>query len=901
MDAGEEYDLDSLVGMLDSDMDEDVEGSREKQGDVDDGDLEALANLVDFESENSPAVEIRGRQNGTKESHIESQELTNISCSELGLEMSDDECEETSKSKPAKKSKMSAFGNAFVGSKFATASQESDVDPLEAEIQKMEARMSELKNKLADKKRLSLDSNDSKRRFTKLTNVQETSKRRSRQLSVNEKANLLKSIHDKKSELHAGDTDSEDDEDKRNPFEPHLTDFGRHIKKRIAHDPSAMAPSAVPKPKELVDRLKGAGTSKAGWKDTSGSLVGLRGAAEAVSAQDKNVSVDSFSGIRIINPAVSTDVMKERMEGRKMVHMSTIPLHVRGGEIEGDWVTIGVLVSKTGQKTSQKGSQYSIWQLSDLKDCTKSVGLFLFGSSHQHLWKTSIGTVVGILNPQIMKERPGEKTSNIITLSVGNHHAIMVMGASKDLGLCKGRTKKGSQCHQYVNKNTCEFCIYHIQREYQKSSARRADIQSSFTRVDPRKRLQEKVLGKEQVFYGGQLFVGQIQGSKKVAGKPQPQASKGKDMATLSSLKLKLKAEEIKEEDRKKSFVLNHMDTKEIDAVKDMVQKNNSLGEMLLAPTPGSRNLLRHMVKEDTQKKVEAGVIKSVSAKDLLKMTHQQVQQQKKKNSFSKLSQAFSPQLGRGSEPGQEIDLDISPSRRIDPAKARALALLKNSGRLEPKKPNAVKNKIKSQDPKYLEKIKSKLQVTSEEEDNNGKRMISEGEGDSSSSKRPKLGSVNVNSEKFKAMMEQRSRHTNLIDQVENEAMDKYYMGLEKKEMLEDKMASTMEIPVTAVACVKCKYIALSASDFCKSENHHLKAIKCKKRFFECRNCKRRTTSLDKMPLKACSVCESTSWQRVAMGKPKTGPKLENEILSLRGNELKGYGGASDKVFLNVD
>lgn len=41
--------------------------------------------------------------------------------------------------------------------------------------------------------------------------------------------------------------------------------------------------------------------------------------------------------------------------------------------------------------------------------------------------------------------------------------------------------------------------MFHIQREYQKTSSRRADIQSSFTRVDPRARLQEKVLGKDQV------------------------------------------------------------------------------------------------------------------------------------------------------------------------------------------------------------------------------------------------------------------------------------------------------------------------------------------------------------------------------------------------------------------
>lgn len=61
------------------------------------------------------------------------------------------------------------------------------------------------------------------------------------------------------------------------------------------------------------------------------------------------------------------------------------------------------------------------------------------------------------------------------------------------------RTKQNQKCRSFVNKASCEFCVYHIQREYQKTSSKRSDIQSSFTRVDPKRRLQEKVLGKDQV------------------------------------------------------------------------------------------------------------------------------------------------------------------------------------------------------------------------------------------------------------------------------------------------------------------------------------------------------------------------------------------------------------------
>ncbi|XP_014678796.1 PREDICTED: sulfotransferase 1A1-like [Priapulus caudatus] len=44
--------------------------------------------------------------------------------------------------------------------------------------------------------------------------------------------------------------------------------------------------------------------------------------------------------------------MKERMMGRKMVKLSCIRGQMRGGDIEGDWVTMGVVINKTNPKTS---------------------------------------------------------------------------------------------------------------------------------------------------------------------------------------------------------------------------------------------------------------------------------------------------------------------------------------------------------------------------------------------------------------------------------------------------------------------------------------------------------------------------------------------------------------------
>ena len=59
-----------------------------------------------------------------------------------------------------------------------------------------------------------------------------------------------------------------------------------------------------------------------------------------------------------------------------------------------------------------------MWTLSDLTDCDRIVSFYLFGQTHQALWKTSEGSVIGILNAQIMAN--SEK--------VGRNHSLQYSG-----------------------------------------------------------------------------------------------------------------------------------------------------------------------------------------------------------------------------------------------------------------------------------------------------------------------------------------------------------------------------------------------------------------------------------------------------------------------------------------
>ena len=72
------------------------------------------------------------------------------------------------------------------------------------------------------------------------------------------------------------------------------------------------------------------------------------------------------------------------------------------------------------------------------------------------------------------------------------------------------------------------------------------------------------------------------------------------------------------------------------------------------------------------------------------------------------------------------------------------------------------------------------------------------------------------------------------------------------------------------------------------------------KRFFSCKDCKRRTVSLDRLPKKTCDKCGGSSWERAGMIAERKGPQLDTEKLSVRGNEETFLGSTRGAVNINI-
>ncbi|XP_022917602.2 protein MCM10 homolog [Onthophagus taurus] len=215
-----------------------------------------------------------------------------------------------------------------------------------------------------------------------------------------------------------------------------------------------------------------------------------------------NSHLVSFFGVRVSKPLVSSQLFSERMVNKVILTMAKLKTFLLGDVKAQDWVFGGVIVAKSPPKVNQKGSQYSIWTVSDLQFDLKTVSLFLFGNAHKELWKSCVGTVIAVLNPAVLEKRSNSKEE--ASLSISNPQHMMILGNSKDLGTCKSTKNDGSKCTAFVNNNHCEYCIYHVKKEYQKSS-QRSELQSNFAGRGLTA-LRNKVLGKNQVFYAGKLY-----------------------------------------------------------------------------------------------------------------------------------------------------------------------------------------------------------------------------------------------------------------------------------------------------------------------------------------------------------------------------------------------------------
>uniref|UniRef100_A0A8C9ZJI1 Protein MCM10 homolog n=1 Tax=Sander lucioperca TaxID=283035 RepID=A0A8C9ZJI1_SANLU len=584
-----------------------------------------------------------------------------------------------------------------------------------------------------------------------------------------------------------------------------------------------------------------------------------------------NCNVSCWALFRFRKPRVSSSEMDRKMADRRLIRLSQVPERLAREKLEdSDWVTFAVLVNKVTQQSSSSGKTFSIWKLNDLHNLEVFVSLLLFGEVHKEHWKTEPGTVIGLLNPNPMKQKEGYDG---VSLTVDNPQKVLLMGEAQDYSNCKGMKKNGDPCSQIVNMYECQYCQYHVKAQYKQMSSKRSELQSAFSGKAP-----NRLKGK-----GGSLKERLCQDGFHYGG-----VSSAACAASLYNLD----AEPI-------PFLFLLFFCLFVFYVSFLALKSgevsgctNEFKSLLSAPTPGALQLKKHLA-QGSQSGTPPGNISSISASDLLKQQKQKQREflQNRRRRADELQKRVlhssvgprpgstsslgrdglmspkaasevpkatqspaaprAPTLGRGFSEGEDIlFFENSPppvpapsSLSLSAAKLAALKKLRNKGAgLEKEDPNAVKRK-RSNGSEVSARVEKNLTSPNE--------FFSHNEEEEPALKKKREQLLYIQSEEFQKILNAKSRHGAALQAAEYQLQEKYFDPLVKKEQMEEKMKGIREMKCRAVSCKKCGYTYFKPADRCVEENHDLRWHDALKRFFKC-PCGQRAIALDRLPNKHC-------------------------------------------------
>ncbi|KAH8411879.1 hypothetical protein KR222_001169 [Zaprionus bogoriensis] len=693
------------------------------------------------------------------------------------------------------------------------------------------------------------------------------------------------------------DLDSSDDEEVRNFLERKYNEYGSDINKSLKQQQQSAHESKVarevdqslrtttklvtstPQPEAL--RLKNphnpiqrkALASSSFQKPPAATAAATTSAAQQPPAHS-TIYTDPVFGLRMINPLISSSLLQERMEGRKAVPFSGLAFHIERGDLAKDWVIAGALVSKQPVRNTKKGDPYSTWRLSDLRGEVKTATVFLFKEAHKSLWKTAEGMCLAVLNPTIFEKRAGSQ--DVACLSIDSSQKVMILGQSKDLGTCRATKKNGDKCTALVNLTDCDYCVFHVKQEYGKMS-RRSELQSA-TSGRGLNELRNKVLGKSEVFYGGQSFTAvPARKSVKLINKERDRLSKlsGYDVSPFAHAadhaskpkSLNTAAVPYAQRGGPVSRLAGNVEASSKQRCQDLERVRQLRAE--------NERFQQQQQQQQQAAAAAATPSKTEAVAAATPTTPQSVPDKFKGRGFS-FDASLTPKLSGSENFSFEVNIG---ARQAQSAKLKAAALLKKKP-LEKVNPNSTRGT-----------------------DTGKRRAIDDlNEKFSSGAKRQKLEEEErelARKSRIERIMAATSSHTNLVEMREREAQEDYFNKLERKEAMEEKMLSTYKMPCKAVICQRCKYTAFSAAERCKAEKHPLKVVDAQKRFFQCKDCGNRTTTVFKLPKHSCSSCKGSRWERTAMIRERkvcTG----REALSVRGDEECFLGSVASAANLNL-
>ncbi|KAL7793084.1 hypothetical protein V8C37DRAFT_112135 [Trichoderma ceciliae] len=266
--------------------------------------------------------------------------------------------------------------------------------------------------------------------------------------------------------------------------------------------PSFSRDEVMSKPKPAAGALQRTGTGPdlrdAAGKESSPALVSsFQGRKNSLPTSDMSSeeqgAFEPYSSLHLSKRILPHRVVARHISGKKIFNVKDLLREVKAPdfalpEVEEDIVVFAIVAKKSeprahkpaagknGQKAEDRG-KYMVLTLVDLE---YELDLFLFNSGFVRYWKLTEGTVVSILNPNVMPPPPGRQDTGRFSLVINSDEdTILEIGSARDLGFCQSVKKDGDICRSWVNKKRTQYCEFHSNEAIRKQRATRMEVNSS--------------------------------------------------------------------------------------------------------------------------------------------------------------------------------------------------------------------------------------------------------------------------------------------------------------------------------------------------------------------------------------------------------------------------------------
>lgn len=204
--------------------------------------------------------------------------------------------------------------------------------------------------------------------------------------------------------------------------------------------------------------------------------------------ESESASFEAYSSFHLSKRILPHAALARQLQGKAMFGIKDLLKEVKSPDyalpdVEEDIVIFAIVASKSeprSHKPTDNGTQAADrtkYMVVTLVDLQWELELFLFNSGFTRFWKIPEGTVVAILNPNVMAPPASRVHSGKFSLVINSDaDTIIEIGTARDLGFCKSMKKDGKLCNSWVNKKRTEFCEFHSNEIVRKSRATRSEL-----------------------------------------------------------------------------------------------------------------------------------------------------------------------------------------------------------------------------------------------------------------------------------------------------------------------------------------------------------------------------------------------------------------------------------------